>query len=135
MADTPLDQRVQDAINNLTKVTTVMGATMDMLVAKEGEFLDVMERIQKKFENLATDAPTPPPTPVDPIPRNLVEDRAVQFSRHFLGKHGNSQPLLPDDLARIGLDGAVQVGLSVVLPVPLRPKRRTSAPGSSVRLA
>ena len=56
MADTPLDQRVQDAINNLTKVTTVMGATMDMLVAKEGEFLDVMERIQKKFENLATDA-------------------------------------------------------------------------------
>ena len=41
-------------------------------------------------------------------PRDLVEDRAVQVLRHLLGKHRGPQALLPDDLAAIGLQGALE---------------------------
>ena len=68
-------------------------------------------------------------------PGDLVEDRAVQVLRHFLGEHGGPQALLPDDLAAIGLQVPWRRRRSVVLPVPLRPKRHTRSPGSIVRLA
>ena len=41
-------------------------------------------------------------------PGDLVEDRAVKVPRHFLGEHGGPQPLLPDDLAPIGLRVALE---------------------------
>ena len=57
MADTPLDPKViQDILNNLNKVSTVMAATMDMLVDKERQFLEIMDRVAERFGGLVVDA-------------------------------------------------------------------------------
>jgi hypothetical protein len=57
MAGIPLDPRVvQETLNNLNQVSTVMAATMDMLIEKEHQLSEVMSKVADRFEEMALDA-------------------------------------------------------------------------------
>jgi hypothetical protein len=45
---------------------------------------------------------------VSETPGDLVQNRAVKFSRHLLGQHGGPQSLLPNDFASIRFQRALQ---------------------------
>ena len=58
MPDNPLDQakNVQEILNNLNSVSTVMAATMGLLVDKEKQLIDIADSLGDKFEGIHTSA-------------------------------------------------------------------------------